>query len=449
MPVGDKKIPLEIPSINTNLDKGKHKDKDKIKENENSNQTYYFVVVIRDTFFALFLCHLLAQIYHLYEYNYLLWNGTPTVLSIVLVVGDPMLHTAGQTTLGGFMMNPYPNSNNNNNHNYYFNSHIGSQSNTQSGFIGFITGLISQMMSVSMEHLFYLLVLGIAAFRAVAHQSTKSIFFSIFAILLWVIAKTLPGMDDIAVSKPKEKSNSITNFGYNYGCDWSILEKCLAFSIYRGIYFTYLAAVMPVLCLELPELLYDRFQVILHIFFTWIIMTFGTFHLTFIHNRRQIVLDLRKKGLWELVTDSHNDNNNNGVDNNGGHRKGNNGGIIQWKSDQNYVKGQIVSITSKEKQVNRWILLSNKACSSIRPSELNRKSYQSLFPYFSQDIGVLSQSNVSSCVLFVLIIGCLLQIVSAFMFVRSVGMLVCSLFMGTLILFTSVLIRNNFRFSLF
>ena len=40
----------------------------------------------------------------------------------------------------------------------------------------------------------------------------------------------------------------------------------------------------------------------------------------------------------------------------------------------------------KEKQVNRWILLSNKACSSIRPSELNRKSYQSLFDSVTSEL---------------------------------------------------------------
>ena len=436
MSLDDKEKQIEISSINTNLndDKKEHNIKNQI----HCNQIYLFVILIKETFFALFLCHLLAQVYHLYEYNYLLWNGTPTVLSIVLVVDDPMLHTAGQTTLGGFMMNPNSNLNNNNN--------TGSQSNSQSRFTGVITGAIAQLTSVSMEYLFYLLVLGIAAFRAVANQSAKSTIFSAVAVLLWIITKFLPGMDDIAVSKPKEKSTSI---GYSYGHDWSILEKCLAFSLYRGFYFAYLAAVMPVLCLEIPELLYDPLQVTLHVLFTWIIMTFGTLHLTFIHNRRQLVLDLRKKGLWELIKDSSNNNNNNNNNSVDVYNKKGSGGVMQWKSDQNYVKGQIVSVTNKEKQVSRWILLSDKACSSTRPNELNRKSYQTLFTYFSQDIGVISQSNASSCVLFVLIIGCLLQIISAFMFVRSVGMLVCSLFMAVLVVFTSLSFKSNFQFSSF
>ena len=119
-----------------------------------------FVTTWKDVFFSFFTVHLMAQMYHIYDTKIEIWNGIQLVLSSILIVGDPMLHTlVPQSSLM-----------------HYITSYIsGSGSKGQGpGPISFIysDNNNSKLSPVSMlmrnlEYLLYTSVLLIATYRAV------------------------------------------------------------------------------------------------------------------------------------------------------------------------------------------------------------------------------------------------------------------------------------------
>ena len=265
---------------------------------------------------------------------------------------------------------------------------------------------------------------------------------SVICTILWGVSLVLPLPEALATDKVTTKgdmaSMAVDLFFVRGG---SVAENLIYVSIMRGLFLALLTSPLPVGLVTTPKILYSGALSVLHFVLSFLSLSVWAFLLVYVQSRAQIVRDLRGRGNWKGLPKAP--------------PRGTK--VSGWKPNTRYAMGDMVSVSRRGGAGERplsssdnksgptyWELISDSACSSVRPSDLRQSRHNFLHSLFSKDVGAIRHSEVCSILIFALGVINVVQVTSSFFFTRSFALLVSTAVDLAVLSVMRALILSNF-----
>ena len=394
----------------------------------------FFMKMWKEALFFLVVSKFVAQMLIIYGHNLDAWNWKMLVLGYLLLSSDVVLQPAAPwsggdgTSSGRFKMLVAAGSE-------VWDKGFGaldasSNGSTVRGTAGFL-----------------LIIVFVAAGCLATSSSTQDAVGTLLALAGWVTVQMLPSPDNTGTLDSSREVTMFESLFISKGA--SVSENLFNLAHLRAMYYTFLASVMPWLCVEIPDIICSHTQVALHHFLCVSTTQVWIYLFIYMQNRAQIVRDLRNRGLWKATSAPT-----------GGKR------VATWKSGVRYNLGHVASVThrgsggagdkspsntSKASGTTYWELVSDTACSSVKPSELGSgpeeppSKHEEHYKWVGQDVAKLSDSNICLTCMMVMTALCIAQLLTAGFFVRSAPFMFMAALDIFVLLVTKELIFSNFE----